>query len=75
MPFLCYPVLDCNNAIINNRKENQSMAIKCPECNRQKYIIRSIEAGKRICTKCNLKFKMNPNHWIWKNRNQSNERN
>jgi hypothetical protein len=51
------------------------MAIKCPECNRQKYIIRSIEAGKRICTKCNLKFKMNPNHWIWKNRNQLNERN
>jgi hypothetical protein len=33
--------------------------VKCPECNRQKYVIRSMQAGKRICIECNLKFPLN----------------
>jgi transcription elongation factor Elf1 len=43
--------------------------LKCPECGKSKWIVRAMQAGMRICTNCNLKFKMNPNHWIWKNRN------
>lgn len=31
---------------------------KCPECGKKKFVIRSIEAGKRICLKCKLKFSL-----------------
>ena len=32
--------------------------MKCPQCNKSKYVIRSITAGLRICRKCFIKFNL-----------------